>query len=90
LCARLVFRLLFRGLCHTPASWARVTWADIHSLARFLAHKDLRMAARYQYLSLAFTAEAGGRLDAVFGLESPLEVPQLPEAVGAEAISAVN
>jgi hypothetical protein len=44
-------------------------------------------AARYQHLSPALMAEAVGRLDGVFGLESPLEVPGLPEAGEAEAVT---
>jgi hypothetical protein len=50
--------------------------ADIHTVAQLLGHKDLRMAARYQHLSPAFLAEAIGRLDKVFGFESPAEVPE--------------
>jgi hypothetical protein len=61
--------------------------ADIHTVALILGHKDLRMAARYQHLSPAFMAEVVGRLDGVFGLESPPEVPQLPEAIEAGAVS---
>ena len=41
--------------------------ADIHTVAQFLGHKTLRMAARYQHLSPAFLAEAVNRLDQVFG-----------------------
>lgn len=78
----------FHDLRHTAASWLRMAGADIHTVAQILGHKDLRMAARYQHLSPAFMAEAVGRLDPLFGLESPLEVPQLPEAVEAEAVSA--
>jgi integrase len=74
-------------LRHTAASWLRMEGADIHTVALILGHKDLRMAARYQHLSPAFMAEAVGRLDPLFGLESPPEVPQLPEAVQAEAVS---
>ena len=55
---------------------------------RYLQPTELHavLAARYQHLSPAFMAEAVGRLDAVFGLESPLEVPKLPEAVEVEAV----
>lgn len=77
----------FHDLRHTAASWLRMAGADIHTVAQILGHKDLRMAARYQHLSPAFMAEAVGRLDAVFGLESPLEVPELPEPVEVEAVS---
>jgi hypothetical protein len=41
--------------------------ADIHTVARVLGHRDLRMAARYQHLSPDFLAEAVGKLDAVYG-----------------------
>lgn len=78
----------FHDLRHTAASWLRMSGVDIHTVAEILGHKDLRMAARYQHLSPAFMAEAVSRLDPLFGLESPLEVPQLPEAVEAEAVSA--
>lgn len=78
----------FHDLRHTAASWLRMAGADIHTVALILGHKDLRMAARYQHLSPAFMAEAVGRLDPLFGLESPPEVPQLTEAVEAEAVSA--
>jgi integrase len=57
----------FHDLRHTAASWLRMQGADIHTVARLLGHKDLRMAARYQHLSPAFLAEAVNRLDAVFG-----------------------
>jgi integrase len=80
----------FHDLRHTAASWLRMSGADVHTVAQILGHKDLRMAARYQHLSPAFMAEAVGRLDGIFGLESPLEVPELPEAVEAEAVSPVN
>ena len=40
---------------------------DIHTVAQFLGHKDLRMAARYQHLSPAFLADAVCKLDDVFG-----------------------
>lgn len=36
--------------------------ADIHAMAQLFGHKDLRMAARYQHLSLAFLQEAVGNL----------------------------
>jgi site-specific recombinase XerD len=45
--------------------------ADIHAMAQLFGHKDLRMAARYQHLSLAFLQEAVGKLDAAFS--SPKE-----------------
>ncbi len=75
-------------LRHKAASWLRMQGADIQTLAQILGHKHLRMAARYQHLSPAFMAEAIGRLDSVFDVESPLEVPKLPpvkEPVGATA-----
>jgi len=77
----------FHDLRHTAESWLRMAAADIHTVAQILGHKDLRMAARYQHLSPALMAEEVGRLDGVFGLESPPEVPQLPEAVAAETVS---
>lgn len=67
----------FHDLRHTAASWLRMSGADIHTVAQILGHKDLRMAARYQHLSPAFMSEAVGRLDSLFGLESPPKVPQL-------------
>jgi integrase len=77
----------FHDLRHTAACWLRMAGADIHTVAQILGHKDRRMAARYQHLSPAFMAEAVGRLDGVFGLESPPEVPQLPEALEAAPVS---
>jgi integrase len=77
----------FHDLRHTAASWLRMAGADIHTVALILGHKDLRMAARYQHLSPGFMAEAVGRLDAIFGLESPLEVPQLTDAVETKTVS---
>ncbi|HEX5734311.1 MAG TPA: tyrosine-type recombinase/integrase [Blastocatellia bacterium] len=56
----------FHNLRHTAASWLRMQGADIHTVAQLLGHKDLRMAARYQHLSLAFLADAVGRLDEIF------------------------
>jgi integrase len=41
----------YHDLRHTAASWLRMQGVDIHTMARFLGHKDLRMAARYQHLS---------------------------------------
>ena len=63
--AILDFRL--HDLRHTAASWLRMKGADIHTVAQLLGHKDLRMAARYQYVSPAFLEEAVKGLDAVFG-----------------------
>jgi integrase len=80
----------FHDLRHTAASWLRMAGADIHTVALILGHKDLRMAARYQHLSPAFMAEAVGRLDPFFGLESPLEVPRLPEAIEVNPVSLLN
>ena len=77
----------FHDLRHTAASWHRMAGADLHTVAQILGKEDLRMAARYQHLSPAFMAEAVGQLDRLFGVESPPEVPQLQEAVQAEAVS---
>ncbi len=41
--------------------------AAIHTVAQLLGRKDLRMASRCQHLSPSFLADAGGKLDAVFG-----------------------
>jgi integrase len=68
----------FHDLRHTAASWLRMQGADIHTVALLLGHKDLRMAARYQHLSPGFLAEAVGRLDSIFDVESPVEVPEKP------------
>lgn len=68
----------FHDLRHTAASWLRMQGADIHTVALLLGHKDLRMAARYQHLSPAFLSEAVGRLDSIFELGSPVEVPESP------------
>jgi integrase len=65
----------FHDLRHTAASWLRMAGADIHTVAQLLGHKDLRMAIRYQHLSPTFLAEAVGRLDEIYGFESPVEVP---------------
>ncbi len=78
----------FHDLRHTAASWLRMQGADIHTVALLLGHKDLRMAARYQHLSPAFLSEAVSRLDSIFGLESPVRVPQLPASPEAMALSA--
>lgn len=78
----------FHDLRHTAASWLRMQGADIHTVALLLGHKDLRMAARYQHLSPAFLSEAVGRLDSVFGLESPLRVPEKPALKEALALTA--
>jgi integrase len=68
------FRL--HDLRHTAASWLRMSGADIHTVAQLLGHKDLRMAARYQHLSLAFLADAVRKLDGVFGqLSAGLDAP---------------
>jgi integrase len=80
----------FHDLRHTAASWMRMSGADIHTVAQLLGHKDLRMAARYQHLSPAFLAEAVGRLDKVFGFESPAEVPEGKEAERSKALSRLN
>ena len=40
--------------------------ADIHTIALILGHKDLRMAARYQYLSPAFLSDASKLLDGAY------------------------
>jgi len=77
----------FHDLRHTAASWHRMAGDDIHTVAQILGNEDLRVAARYQHLSPAFMAEAVGRLDRLFGIESPPKVPQLQEAVEAEAVS---
>jgi len=68
----------FHDLRHSAASWLRMQGADIHTVALLLGHKDLRMAARYQHLSPAFLLEAVSRLDSIFELESPVEVPEKP------------
>ena len=44
--------------------------ADIHTVALILGHKDLRMAVRYQHLSLAFLSDAVKLLDGAYA-ESP-------------------
>jgi len=62
--------------------------ADIRAIARLLGDSDMLRGARYQDLSPEFLAAAVGRLDGVFGLESPPAVLQLPEAIEAEAVSA--
>src|SRR5438105_13054441 len=59
----------FHDLRHTAASWMRMQGADIHTVALLLGHKDLRMAARYQHLSLAYLRDSDKGLDAVFGPE---------------------
>lgn len=82
------FRL--HDLRHTAASWMRMAGADIHTVAQLLGHKDLRMAARYQHLSPAFLAEAVGRLDKVFGFESPVGVPEGDALVERKAITRLN
>lgn len=48
----------FYDLRHTAASWMRMQWADVHTIAHLLGHKDLRMATRYQHLSPGFLASA--------------------------------
>ena len=55
------------------------------TVAQLLVHKDLRMAARYQHLSLAFLADAVGRLDQTFAECHPYVTgaKALPEAIEA-------
>lgn len=78
----------FHDLRHTAASWLRMAGADIHTVALLLGHKDLRMAPRYQHLSPAYLAEAVGRLDSVFAVQSPPSVPETPALPEAVAVSA--
>jgi len=67
LCRRLkIENVHLHDLRHTAASWLRMRGADIHSVALLLAHKDLRMAARYQHLSPTFLADAVRGLDTAF------------------------
>ena len=49
--------------------------ADIHTVALQLGHRDLRMAARYQYLAPDYLQQAVRGLDAVFK-------PELMESAG--------
>ncbi len=56
----------FHDLRHTTASWLRMQGADIHTVAKLLGHKDLRMAMRYQHLSPEYLSEAMTSLDKVF------------------------
>jgi hypothetical protein len=74
----------FCDLRHTAASWMRMAGADI------LGHKDLRMAIRYQHLSLAFLSEAVGRLDQIFGILRPHSVPEVDDAEISKEVSLVN
>jgi hypothetical protein len=54
---------------------------DIHTVAQLLGHKDLRMAARYQYLSPTFLAGAVATFDTVF------EVPCYRGVTGAKQLT---
>jgi hypothetical protein len=56
----------FHDLRHTTASWLRMQGADIHTVAKLLGHKDLRMAMRYQHLSPEYLAEAMTTLHKIF------------------------
>jgi site-specific recombinase XerD len=58
--------LRFHHLRHTAASWLHMKGAKSHTVAQLLGNKDLRMAVRYQHLSLGFVADAVGRLDNAF------------------------
>jgi hypothetical protein len=69
----------FHDLRHTAASWMRMAWAGMHTVAELLGHRDLRTAKRYQHLSPAFFAEAVGKLDKVFGSDAG---PKLAESGG--------
>ncbi|MCU1299209.1 MAG: phage integrase [Acidobacteriaceae bacterium] len=75
------FRL--HDLRHTAASWMRRSGADIHTVARQLGHKDLRMAAQYQHLADDYLEDAIKGLDRVFVYEVPgLSLP--PAGAGKE------
>ena len=64
----------FRDLRHTMASWMMQQGADVQTLSAVLGYSDLRMTARYQYLSTASLSGAVKLLDRAF-LESAPAVP---------------
>src|SRR4051812_949609 len=73
---------------HTTASWLRMQGADIHTVAKLLGHKDLRMAMRYQHLSPEYLSEAMTSLDKVFPASCYQDVTENKQLEGEVEVSA--
>ena len=57
----------FHNLCHTFASWLRMSGYDICTIQKLLGHKDLWMTIRYENLPTEFDCEAVEGLDDLIG-----------------------
>lgn len=68
----------YHDLRHSFASWLRMSGADVHSVAKLLGHKDLRMTMRYSHLSDDFLANSAKQLDGVFS--SLLQLNPAPDS----------